>query len=158
VESCILKLTILEHPYMKTWKIISTNWPNSKMVSHCTYQRHKMECKCPIEHGKKATVFREDCAVHGNTKNCQTCKRRFDSDEGRFPVGKQDEHHLIPKCFLKGSQKKKAKKIILCRRCHNQIHKLFTNHELKNKYNTLYLLMAQPEIITFIKWITKVPF
>lgn len=62
-----------------------------------------------------------------------------------------DAHHLIPKTF-KGKETTKLHKI-----CHRKIHATFTERELLHRFNTAELLLENPEIIKFVKWVQKKP-
>ena len=39
--------------------------------------------------------------------------------------------------------------------CHDKIHAVFTEMELKKHYNTIELLQQNEEIARFIKWVRK---
>jgi polysaccharide pyruvyl transferase WcaK-like protein len=45
--------------------------------------------------------------------------------------------------------------ILLHKICHNKIHAVFTEVELKRYYHTIERLKEQEEIAAFIKWVTK---
>lgn len=63
----------------------------------------------------------------------------------------QHKHHLIPKS-------KKGKEIVLlCDSCGKMLHNLFTNKELKKKYNSLETILANKDVQNWIKWIKKKP-
>lgn len=76
---------------------------------------------------------------------CPICKR-----EGVVTT----KHHLIP-VHKKGRNEPTEK---LCTDCHDQIHALWTNNELRDNYNTLELLINSPEIKKFAKFISKQPY
>ena len=59
------------------------------------------------------------------------------------------KHHLIPRS--KGG--KNSKKIWLHHICHQKIHSLFTEKELKHNFNTIEKLLENEEIIKFVKWV-----
>jgi len=69
---------------------------------------------------------------------CQVCERE------NLPV---EKHHLSPS--------KRYKTITVCEACGDQIHVLFTNVELSQRYNTLAKLKATPQIKKFVKWLRK---
>lgn len=71
---------------------------------------------------------------------CSICNRQLHEIHA-------ERHHLTPRC------KDGKESIIVCVDCGNQIHKLFTIKELEYKYNTLELLLAHPNIQTWIRWI-----
>lgn len=87
-------------------------------------------------------------------ERCAICEREFYSDEGRFPVGKPVVHHLIPKQKYRG-KKSELEGILICSKCHRQIHKLFDNAILKRNYYTLEKIKNYDEMKKFIKWIRK---
>ncbi len=72
---------------------------------------------------------------------CPICKRPFDDT--------MDEHHLIPK------SKKGKDAATIHRVCHDKIHSMFTNQELKNYYNTIDKIMEREEMQKFAKWVSK---
>lgn len=74
--------------------------------------------------------------------NCQICNRET-------PEEFQEKHHL------KLRKKDKKKTIDVCIDCGDQIHKLFTNKELKKVYNTLEALLNNEKIQKWINWISK---
>jgi len=70
------------------------------------------------------------------------------------------EHHLIPRCRHKRYQRKKTseelnKTILLCFECHKQIHSLFTETLLAQKYHTLRELKANPLVVKWVQWFKK---
>lgn len=71
------------------------------------------------------------------------------------------EHHLIPqsKCKNKYKEAKEDPSNILwiCRSCHDQIHAMFSNNELRDKYFTKDLLMENEEFRRFVDWKKKHP-
>ena len=62
-----------------------------------------------------------------------------------------DRHHLLPKS--KGGKEQ----FLLHRLCHQKIHSLFTENELRDSYTTWAALKGHPDIQTFIQWIRKKP-
>src|ERR687890_589224 len=70
---------------------------------------------------------------------------------GRELAGPCNRHHLIP--VSKGG--KNTPTILLHKICHDKIHAVFTENELKRQYNTIELLQQQEEINRFIKWVRK---
>jgi len=75
---------------------------------------------------------------------CPLCGREI-------PAGFGDEHHLVPR--LKGGKITQY----LHRICHRQIHALFSESELAQKYPTVDALLEQPEIRKFAQWIKNKP-
>jgi hypothetical protein len=75
---------------------------------------------------------------------CPLCERPI-------PDSQKDEHHLVPR--LKGGKETQT----MHRICHRQIHALFTEAELAQKYNTAEALLEHPEVQTFVQWVKKKP-
>ena len=80
---------------------------------------------------------------------CELCERDV-LKEG------SEKHHLIPgKRKWKKIRRKDIKTIRVCWNCADQIHKLFTNSELRREYNTLEKLKASEKIQKWVAWINK---
>jgi len=85
---------------------------------------------------------------------CELCCRDVD---------KTTEHHLIPKTRHKNKKNKslfdrkdvKERKANLCNPCHNKVHSILTEKELEINYNTVSAIKKHPDIIKFVKWISK---
>ncbi len=60
-----------------------------------------------------------------------------------------NRHHLIP--LSKGGKNTSA--ILLHKICHDKIHAVFTEMELKKNYNTIERLQQHEEMVKFIKWV-----
>ncbi len=75
---------------------------------------------------------------------CQICGRKL----GQENISK---HHLIPKS--KGG--KNTKTILIHNICHQKIHSVFTEKELKEEYSTVEKLKSNEEIIKFVNWVAK---
>lgn len=60
-----------------------------------------------------------------------------------------NEHHLIPKTF-KGKET-----ITIHIVCHTKIHSVFTERELLADYHTPERIREHPEMVKFVKWISK---
>lgn len=99
-------------------------------------------------------VWDETDWFDGEVRRCVVCERRFYSDEGRFPVGRPEEHHLIPKHKYR-EKPAEADTIRVCHRCHRQIHRLYDNLTLKKDYDSVEKLKEDPEIKKFVRWIRK---
>lgn len=76
---------------------------------------------------------------------CELCGRC--GDDAYF-----EKHHLIPASGRKGSPT-----IVVDYQCGDIIHRLFTNRELKQRYNTLEALLRSPEIQRWVQWVMKRP-
>ncbi|MDQ2752842.1 MAG: HNH endonuclease [Bacteroidota bacterium] len=74
---------------------------------------------------------------------CLLCGRRLADPCNR--------HHLLP--LSKGV--KGTHTILLHKICHDAIHSVFTEAELKNEYNTIEKLQQNAAIKQFVKWVRK---
>jgi HNH endonuclease len=75
---------------------------------------------------------------------CPICDRTI-------PDSQKDAHHLIPKS--KGGKTTEY----LHRICHKQIHALFTETELAQRYHHAQILREHPEMKKFIQWVSGKP-
>lgn len=75
---------------------------------------------------------------------CPLCERAI-------PPAQRDEHHLVPR--LKKGRETQA----LHRICHRQIHALFTEAELAQRYSTVQALLEHSEVKRFVDWVRKKP-
>jgi hypothetical protein len=62
-----------------------------------------------------------------------------------------NKHHLIP--ISKGG--KNTPTILLHKVCHDKIHAVFTEKELKRYYHTIERLQEHESITSFINWVRK---
>ena len=74
---------------------------------------------------------------------CPLCKRELAPPFNR--------HHLIP--ISKGG--KNTTTILLHKVCHDKIHAVFKEIELKRYYNTIERIQENESIAGFIKWVQK---
>jgi len=65
-----------------------------------------------------------------------------------------NRHHLVP--ASKGG--KKGEIADICTNCHDQIHSVFTDHELKDTFNTIAKLKSANRMKEFCKFIVKRPY
>jgi hypothetical protein len=75
---------------------------------------------------------------------------------------KLTRHHVVPKARHNKKVKrelgaKRNKTEWVCRPCHSQLHRLYTEKQLEREFNTIELLKAQPDVQTWIAWICKHP-
>jgi len=70
-------------------------------------------------------------------------------DRDLIPGPSIDDHHLIPKTF-KGKET-----VTIHRICHRKLHTLWTEREMAHYYHTIERIREHPDIITFVKWISK---
>ena len=76
---------------------------------------------------------------------CPLCERELAEPMNR--------HHLVP--LSKGG--KGLPTLIMHKICHNKIHAVLTEKELRDYYHTIERLQGQEEIAKFIKWVKKKP-
>ena len=75
--------------------------------------------------------------------SCPLCKRELAPPFNR--------HHLIP--ISKGG--KNTPTLLLHKVCHDKIHAVFTEMELKRYYHTIERLQENETIAAFIRWVQK---
>lgn len=76
-------------------------------------------------------------------KDCALC--------GRPLAAPFNKHHLLP--LSKGG--KNTPTILLHKICHDKIHSVFTETELKRYYHTMDRIKENQEIQRFLKWVCK---
>ena len=78
---------------------------------------------------------------------CELCQCEID---------KLTIHHLIPKSRIKNKYKDikddPTNTLYVCRSCHDQIHSLFSESELRDLYFTKDLLLGNDEFRKFVEW------
>lgn len=62
-----------------------------------------------------------------------------------------NRHHLLP--LSKGG--KGTATVLLHKICHDKIHSVFAEMELKRHYNTIERLKEHEEIAAFLKWVAR---
>lgn len=73
---------------------------------------------------------------------CRLCSRKMPSEY-------ITEHHLIPE------NRKDSDTIHLCQPCHDQVHAVFTNDELRSSYDSEDALKEADRLQDYIDWISK---
>ncbi len=79
------------------------------------------------------------------TKTCPICGRELGAKAN------YSKHHLVPKS--RGGTF--GATIDIHNICHQKIHSVFTEKELKQEYHTIEKLVAHEEMAKFIKWVAK---
>ena len=86
---------------------------------------------------------------------CPICNREV-------PEEFKEEHHLIPRAVCRRNKysnlsqlEKGNQTITVCSDCGNQLHKLFSEKELADHYNTLEKILSQPSIQKWAGWVNK---
>lgn len=77
---------------------------------------------------------------------CALCRRVIPDERIADPQVVQ-EHHLRPE------ERATSPTVMLCRPCHNQIHAVFTNDELREDYDTIDSLRRSDRLREYIEWI-----
>jgi len=67
------------------------------------------------------------------------------------PPSERDLHHLVPKSH--GGRQT----AVLHRICHRQLHALFTEKELAQRYSTVDALLAHEGVHSFVEWVKTKP-
>ena len=80
---------------------------------------------------------------------CEICLRESE-DSTCF-----ERHHLVPGKHRRAKVDRKEDYIIVCTTCGDQIHLMFDNVELRNRFNTLASL--QSAMKTFANWVSHRP-
>ncbi len=77
------------------------------------------------------------------TEVCALCNRQL--------AGPCNKHHLVP--LSKGG--KNTPTILLHKICHDKIHAVFSETDLKRYYHTIERLLQHDEISKFVGWLQK---
>jgi len=77
---------------------------------------------------------------------CALCRRRIPDERIGDPQAIQ-EHHLRPE------RRAESPTVLLCRPCHDQIHAVFTNTELRESHDTVEALRDADRLEGYIDWI-----
>lgn len=68
-----------------------------------------------------------------------------------IPAAQRDLHHLVPR--VKGGKQTQA----MHRICHRQIHALFSEAELAQRYASADALLEHPDVQRFVAWVDTKP-
>ncbi|MFT4947097.1 MAG: 5-methylcytosine-specific restriction protein A [Natronomonas sp.] len=77
---------------------------------------------------------------------CALCRRIVPDEQIDDPQVVQ-EHHLRPE------RRVESPTVMLCRPCHDQIHAVFTNEELREEYDTVDALQSADRLQAYLDWI-----
>lgn len=77
---------------------------------------------------------------------CALCRRVVPDERIDDPQVIQ-EHHLRPE------RRAESPTVLLCRPCHDQIHAVFTNEQLREEYDTIEALRDANRLEAYIDWI-----
>ena len=93
---------------------------------------------------KRKELLQKEFGIPKAPIHCTLCLREI-------PKTQMEAHHLVPKS--KGG----VQTVYLHSICHKQIHALFTETELAQRFNTADALLAHPEFAKFIAWVKTKP-
>lgn len=79
---------------------------------------------------------------------CALCHRVVPDERIDDPQVVQ-EHHLRPE------ERATSPTVMLCRPCHDQVHAVFTNAELREEYDTITALRSADRLQEYINWIQQ---
>lgn len=98
----------------------------------------------------------ETASSDDTTGACELCQRQAVA---------LTRHHLIPQSrhnkartqreFSRAEMKTEI--ALLCRPCHSQVHRVFSNQQLADDYHTVERLLTHDDIVKFINWVKKRP-
>ena len=77
---------------------------------------------------------------------CALCHRVVPTERISDPQVLQ-KHHLRPE------ERATSPTVLLCRPCHDQIHAVFTNAELRSDYATIEALRSADRLHGYLEWI-----
>jgi hypothetical protein len=77
---------------------------------------------------------------------CALCRRVIPDEEIDDPQAVQ-QHHLRPE------ERATSPAVTVCRPCHDQIHAVFTNAELRADYDTIETLRDADRLQAYLEWI-----
>lgn len=77
---------------------------------------------------------------------CALCRRVIPDGAIADPQAIQ-EHHLRPE------ERATSPTVMVCRPCHDQIHAVFTNAELRTDYDTIEALRSADRLDGYLEWI-----
>lgn len=77
---------------------------------------------------------------------CALCRRVIPDEVIDDPQVVQ-EHHLRPE------ERATSPTVLLCRPCHEQLHAVFTNTELRENYDTIEALREADRLQAYLDWI-----
>jgi len=77
---------------------------------------------------------------------CALCRRVV-------PDGRIDDPQVVQEHHLRPEERATSPTVMLCRPCHDQVHALFTNAELRETYDTVEALRAADRTRGYLDWI-----
>lgn len=69
------------------------------------------------------------------------------------PDGQIDDPRAVQEHHLRPEERAGSPTVMLCRPCHDQIHAVFTNEELRESYDTIEALREADRLSEYLEWI-----
>jgi hypothetical protein len=82
----------------------------------------------------------------GMAVTCALCRRRI-------PVEAIDDPEAVQVHHLRPEERATSPTVELCRPCHDQVHALFTNEELREEFDTVGALREADRLTEYLEWI-----
>jgi hypothetical protein len=79
---------------------------------------------------------------------CELCRRVV-------PVEELDDPQVIQTHHLRPEERAESPTVTLCCPCHDQIHAVFTNEELRESYDSLTALREAERLSDYLSWIRR---
>jgi hypothetical protein len=77
---------------------------------------------------------------------CALCRRVV-------PDGRIDDPQVVQEHHLRPERRAASPTVMLCRPCHDQIHAVFSNEQLREGYDTIEALRDADRLADYIEWI-----
>ena len=77
---------------------------------------------------------------------CALCRRVV-------PAGAIDDPQAVQEHHLRPEERATSPTVMVCRPCHDQIHAVFTNAELRESYDTAQALREAARLQEYLDWI-----
>jgi hypothetical protein len=77
---------------------------------------------------------------------CALCRRVV-------PDERIDDPRVVQRHHLRPEERATSPTAMLCRPCHDQVHALFTNAELREEYDTVDALRSADRLADYLDWI-----
>jgi 5-methylcytosine-specific restriction protein A len=77
---------------------------------------------------------------------CELCRRVI-------PVERIDDPQAVQRHHLRPEERKTSPTVTLCRPCHDQIHAVFSNEELRASFDSIDALQSADRLADYLSWI-----
>ncbi|MFB6176412.1 MAG: hypothetical protein ABEI99_04585 [Halobaculum sp.] len=79
-------------------------------------------------------------------ETCELCRRVI-------PVERIDDPQAVQRHHLRPEERKTSPTATLCRPCHDQIHAVFSNDELRESFDSIDALQSADRLGEYLSWI-----